>query len=314
MNNTPQNTEKAKRYFIIVGLLSVLWLVLFVRSQPHWIQHIKEDLGLTPVLQASDDSFYNSRIDPIFEKYCVACHDSNKAKGHLRLDSFRQLNFSGRSEADLRQADHNLLIERMMLPETDRLAMPPYGRDRQTEEELALIKLWLTKGSSGTLTEADFPEAPAKAKVITFTEINWHTIEQNRKPYEQQVHQLQNQYPFVLQYQARTSNLLIVNSFAIKARFDDQLLTQFNNAVGPIIAELDLSNTKISSDSITTLLTMSQLSTLKIPGVEVENKQLIKLAQHPTLKTLLVDEQWVDEHIENIYTQQSIELIKVKQG
>ena len=198
MKNSAKNHLKAKRYFIVTGVLTLFWLLLFVRSQPQWMQTIKERLGLSPILQASQDSFYHSRIAQIFDKYCTACHDNNKAKGHLRLDSFRQLTFSGRSGADLTAAENNLLVERMSLPKTDRLAMPPYGRERHNDEELVILKLWLSKGGSGDMTESDFPEAPAKAKVIKFAEIDWHHIAELRKPNQQQVSHLQQQFPNVL--------------------------------------------------------------------------------------------------------------------
>ena len=165
---TPEQKLSAKSYFWLVALLSLIWLYLYIQSKPAWVQSIKEQLGLSPVLIAKQNSFYNSRIDPIMEKYCAACHDDNKAKGQLRLDSFRQLTFSGKSGADLTLAENNLLLARMKLPATDRMAMPPFGRERHTEDELALIELWLSKGGSGNLTEDDFPEAPAKAKVIKF--------------------------------------------------------------------------------------------------------------------------------------------------
>jgi len=96
--------KHAKIYFWSVGLLSLFWLALFLNSQTEWKQVVKETLKLSPTLMASQESFYNSRINPIFEKYCIACHDGNKDKGHLRLDSFRQLSFSGRSGADLTEA------------------------------------------------------------------------------------------------------------------------------------------------------------------------------------------------------------------
>jgi hypothetical protein len=310
----PKQTISPKRYFWLVGGLTLVWIGLYIQSKPTWVQNIKEQLGLSPVLVANQDSFYNSRIDPIMEKYCAACHDDNKAKGQLRLDSFRQLTFSGKSGADLTLLDNNLLLERMSLPATDRLAMPPFGRERHNDAELALIKLWLTKGGSGTLTEEDFPEAPAKAKVIKFYDIDWQKIDEQRLAYKTQVEKLQEQYPHVLHYQARTSHLLVLDVFSMKSRFDDQVLEQFSQALAPVISELNLANSSISSHAVEHLLTMTNLTKLHTQGTQIQKSDVSQLAKLPTLETLVLDQALVDENIEALFAQQGIALIAVKQG
>lgn len=311
---TPEQKLSAKSYFWLVALLSLIWLYLYIQSKPAWVQSIKEQLGLSPVLIAKQDSFYNSRIDPIMEKYCSACHDDNKAKGQLRLDSFRQLTFSGKSGADLTLAENNLLIERMKLPAADRMAMPPFGRERHTEDELALIELWLSKGGSGNLTEDDFPEAPAKAKVIKFYDIDWQKIEAQRLAYKKQVAELQTQYPHVLHYQARTSHLLVLDAFAMKNHFDDQMLTHFSQALAPVLIEANLANSQISDAAIEQVLAMKNLTKLQIQGTHISQSKISQLAKLPALKTLVLDEALVDENLARLFSQQAIELIKVKQG
>lgn len=313
MTNSLEMQKQAKRYFIIVTGLSVLWILLFILSQPDWVQKIKENLGLSPVLIATEDSFYNSRIDPIFEKHCVACHDGNKDKGQLRLDSFRQLTFGGKTNTDLTQAKHNLLIERMELPEEDRMAMPPYGRDRQTESEMTLLKMWLAKGGSRELTEADFPEAPAKAKVIKFLDIDWQAIKLERATFEASVNQLKQTYPNLLHYQAKTSALLILNSFSMKRDFSDKHLQDFSE-ISSVITELHLAGSNITDKSIALILSMKKLTTINIVGTNISNKALLKLTALGSLRKIIVNEDLINKADKAKFIQKDIKLINVKQG
>ncbi|MGJ8691412.1 MAG: c-type cytochrome domain-containing protein [Thalassotalea sp.] len=305
--------DKAKIYLAVVGALSLLWIILFVISDAEWVQKINEELHISPPLKAAENSFYNSRIDPIFEKYCVACHDGEKDKGGLRLDSFRQLTFSGKSGADLTQEHNNLLIERMLLPETDRMAMPPYGRDRQTEEELALIALWLTKGATGQLPESEFPEAPAKARVIKFAEIDWHGIEDTRKIHADTVASLQQKYPNVLHYQAKTTHLLVIDSFSMKAQFGDTALADFS-PLASLIVEITLKNSQVTDQSIAFLLELTQLKKINLSGTQVSQEVLEQLLSLTNLTQVTIDAKHSSEGLNAQYAERDITLTLVKAG
>lgn len=302
---------RAKIYFWIAGLLSLFWIALFLNSQAEWKQVVKESVKLSPKLMATEDSFYNSRIDPIFEKYCIACHDGNKDKGNLRLDSFRQLNFSGRSGEDLTLSENNLLVERMSLPLTDRLVMPPFGRERHTEQELALIKLWLSQGGSGQLTEEDFPDAPPKARVIKFKDIDWQAIEDLRAPFADKLKGLQNTLPHTLHYLARTSHMLSVNFSHLKPILGDAELFELAS-ISSLIVELDLSNMAVTDASIDLLQTMEALQEIKLVNTAITEQTLDGLLNLPNLKKVFVDAELVNSAIKEQFDAQEIVLFSVK--
>lgn len=300
-------------YLSVAGGLSVLWIFLYIQAHPSWTQKIKETLGIEQHMQAAEDSFYNGRIDPIFEKYCTACHDGNKDKGQLRLDSYRYFTFSGRSGADLRVTENNLLLERMRLPETDRLAMPPYGRERHTETELAIIELWLSKGGSGELTEDDFPEAPAKAKIIKFDDIDWQKIDADRAPFAEQLKGLQQRYPHVLHYQARISTLVVIDGFAIAEQLNDQLVADFM-PLAPILVELHFANSRISDSVIDQLLTMPNLTVINLSGTQVTSNRLVELLALEKLQSVIISKAILTEEIQAAFKQRNVRLVSVKKG
>ncbi|MDU0352575.1 c-type cytochrome domain-containing protein [Paraglaciecola aquimarina] len=302
-----------KYYFIVVGILSLLWVLLYIHAHPSWTQSIREALGLHPHLQASDNSFYNSRIDPIFEKYCTACHDDSKDKGQLRLDSYRHLTFSGKSQSDLRAADNNLLVHRMSLPRTDRMAMPPFGRERHTEEELALIELWLSKGGRGDLTEDDFPEAPAKAKVIKFADINWQKIEADRAPFAPILKDLQKRYPNVLHYQARTSSLVVLEGLPIKQWLTDDMLSEFT-PLAPILTELQIASSAITDHSIELILNMPNITVINVSNTQITSNRLIELLALENLQSVIVNQTILTEQIQAAFKQRNVKLVSVNKG
>jgi hypothetical protein len=305
-----QNSQffTVKSYFIIVSIITIFWLGLFVRGQTQWLQYIQEAVGLTAELKARENSFYNSRIDPIFEKYCAGCHNDNKQKGQLRLDSFRQLNFSGKSAADLTQVESNLLIARMNLPAEDRLAMPPYGRDRHSQSDIELIELWLSKGASGELTEADFPDAPAKAKEIKFAKLDKLKIKQARAPLAEKVLVLQQKYPHVLHYQARTSAQLILESFALRTGFDDQVLEEFASVKSALV-ELDISHTQVTDKSIDLILTMFELTHINLQGSQISSDKIELLTTLPKLQKVIANQAQLSHEVSATFAQRSIQLI-----
>ncbi len=236
-----QGVVSVGQYFTAVGILTLILIATWISSQPAIIQTVKEALGLRPYLQAEDDSFYQQRVHDIMARYCIACHTDDKSKGGLRLDSFRQAWFGGKSGSVLSNGEQAILLQRMLLPVDDKLAMPPYGRDRHTDEELAIVTLWLKKGASNSLKEEDFPEAPEKAPVIHFAPIDWAQINNDRQTFAGQVSDFQHRYPFSLNYQSRTTTALIFKAQLVEK---GAVATAFESLCGmsPVVAEVYLNN------------------------------------------------------------------------
>lgn len=301
----------AKQYFISIGLMTLLGLSVLVAQDAELKQLIKETLGLSKPLQAAEDSFYQQRVEHIFEKYCVACHNNNKAKGHLRLDAYRYTRFGGRSGDILAAGENSILMQRMRLPEEDRLAMPPYGRDRQTSDELKVIDLWLQKGASGVLNAEHFAEAPAKVKEIHFAELDLHAIDQARLPLALQVKALQRKYPLTLHYVTRTSAELELTGMTLKTNMTDQVFNDFKTVASQIVA-LDLTATSISDKAIEDMATMRQLKSINLKSTMVTQTGVAALAQLPHLQRLVVNAAAVDKELSALFKAQDINLVVVE--
>lgn len=102
-------------------------------------------------------------ILPLLDAKCNKCHNEDKSKGDLRMDTYAALIKGGQDEKDKSvvpgKPDESLVIKRMILPGDDDEHMPPDGKEQATKQETALLKWWIQEGASETLSvkNAKFP-------------------------------------------------------------------------------------------------------------------------------------------------------------
>jgi mono/diheme cytochrome c family protein len=280
-----------QQYFYSVGIITLTGALAIVLQRPAMTHYILETLGLREPLRAQQDSFYHLRVATVFETYCVSCHGEDKSKGRLRLDDFQQVIFGGKQGSDT-----HLLIERMLLPASDRKAMPPLGRKRFTDDELAVVKMWVAGGASGSLGSDSFPDAPEPVVEIEFDEIHWDKVAELRAPVIGRVNELQKKYPFAIQFLAQTSAKLRVKSAALETLFTDEDL-QALQPISEHIVELDLTGASITDHSNTLLLAMPSLRLLRLAGTRVTEKTTRSLVQLQSLQSLTLNTHMVNKTI-----------------
>jgi uncharacterized membrane protein len=94
-------------------------------------------------------AFYQAEVLPIFESRCYECHGGGKRKGGLRMDmraSILAKDSSGLHRVKPGAPAESLMITRIMLPDSDDLAMPPEG-DRLGAAQLDAIRRWIEDGA-----------------------------------------------------------------------------------------------------------------------------------------------------------------------
>lgn len=113
----------------------------------------------------TDDSklVFQHVILPVLEAKCNKCHNADKSKGDLRMDTHELLLKGGEAEPGKTvipgKADESLAITRIKLPLDDDEHMPPEGKEQMKDEETALLHWWIQEGASATLKvkDAKFP-------------------------------------------------------------------------------------------------------------------------------------------------------------
>ena len=94
---------------------------------------------------------FTTAVRPILESACVTCHNEEKDKGDIRLDT-REAALASISENDMaclvpEDPDESGLYFTSILPEDDDLAMPPKG-DRLSKDQTEVLKKWIEDGAA----------------------------------------------------------------------------------------------------------------------------------------------------------------------
>ncbi len=120
------------------------------------------DAGLEPAalkaaepVALADRIIYDDFVAPILDRKCNECHNENKTKGKLRMDT-HELLMAGAKGSDFPtvepgNADDSEMIVRVTLDPDDDEFMPTKG-EHLTPEEIDLLSLWIAKGADPAAT------------------------------------------------------------------------------------------------------------------------------------------------------------------
>lgn len=112
---------------------------------------------------------YTKQIVPLWETYCIDCHDDTDADGEFRLDTFANLMKGGKEGAAIiaGKAGESMLVK-FLEGHSGRGGknefMPPGKREKLKAEEIALVKTWIDAGAKGPVTAE---AKPMPREVIT---------------------------------------------------------------------------------------------------------------------------------------------------
>lgn len=118
-------------------------------------QEVEEEIALIQDLDSA--LVYDHVIQPILGLRCQNCHNDDRTEGELLMTSFDRLMKGGESGPAIipHQTNESELYQRLLLPASDDLRMPPKGRRQLTREQVKLIGWWIEQGapSSSKVTE-----------------------------------------------------------------------------------------------------------------------------------------------------------------
>lgn len=125
----------------------------------------------TPLLASADEGAapsFQEVVAPLFNKYCVGCHNSDDREAGLVLESFASLQKGGDSGPVLvaGKPDESPLLQ--VLIGAAEPAMPPEGSEGPSELEIAALRSWIEAGAlppndaDAVPTELIVPHIPRK--------------------------------------------------------------------------------------------------------------------------------------------------------
>ena len=144
-------------------------LALFGAPEPETPASEPDSSGSTQTGAVGADNstatVYAALIAPLMESKCNSCHNGEKSKGDLRLDTHEFILKGGENGDNVvaGQPEKSLLITRMLIPvdnDPDEEHMPPAEKPQPSKEEIALVSWWVKKGAGKDLTiaQASFPD------------------------------------------------------------------------------------------------------------------------------------------------------------
>ncbi len=265
-----------------------------------------------PIVLFEDAVVYANMVQPILEAKCISCHNAQKAKGELVMET-QELLLKGGKDGKLWDSTANdlgLLMERIHLPPQSKKHMPPQGKPQLTDEETEILYRWIKGGASFTAKVAELPERDSlrllAAPLFQTIETDNYTF---APPDEKKVSALNNNYR-VVRPLAIGSPALGVEFFGTEQFKPEQLkelldvkeqLVSLNLNKMPVgdedlktisqfanLRKLNLSFTNITGATLNELAKLKELKLLSLSGTKIKSTNLQSLAALPKLTQLFV--------------------------
>lgn len=162
-NQTPDSTTRPRLVLALLAATNVAVMAAghfggvithgddyLTEYAPNFVRRL---LGKPPAKAQPSAADLNSQpvfaglILPILQDRCSSCHNEQKAKGDLRLDTYAHV-MSGEQHVVAGQPDASELIKRLLLPLDNDDHMPPPGKPQPTDAEIAILEWWIKTGAS----------------------------------------------------------------------------------------------------------------------------------------------------------------------
>ena len=246
------------------------------------------------VSSVEDLVVYQDVVHQVFEQNCNTCHNPNKMKGELNMETFEGLMKGGEMGYSIAvgDLDDSELYFRITLPHDDEDFMPSDGKPPLSDLEVELIAWWIEKGADPNLTVAEYGEIPAPIynyfqsvfdSMVSEEELEAREIQ--RQALYAELAEIQNDLGIILIPIEPNASKFSVETFAIQKAFDDAALQSLVPYADKII-EADFSNTKLTDLSISTLAKFENLESLNLSKTDIVGQEIGNLAQLDKLQSL----------------------------
>jgi uncharacterized membrane protein len=270
--------------------------LLLVRPVPNKVQPIKA-ASVTPTsvnaAPASSATFFDARVAPIFENKCSNCHNTEKRKGKLRLDSFENVMRGGKDGIVVKPGDpkHSELFRRINLSPDEKDFMPTDGKPPLTASEVRVIELWIASGASSSLAANEVRGAPPPV----VSELSVVPLTRDYRPQLPLINSLEHELGVRLVPRSRNpEDGLILRTVSAPERCDDVAIARLR-VIGMLIVDAELARTKVTDAGLKTLATFSNLRAVDLAHTAVTSAGVPILARLSRLESLNLTATVVDD-------------------
>lgn len=230
---------------------------------------------------------YADLVQPVLKQKCYACHNAEKSKGDLQMQTKELLTKGGKNGAlwDTTRADLGLLLARVHLPLDDKKHMPPRGKAQLTDEEVVLLAEWVKDGSSfEQMVSAISPQNP----VYNYAQ-NILGGSRTEESYDfsaadpGKVTELNTTYRLIKPYSAESPALFV--NFYNRAAFKSSDITDLAPLKAHIVA-MDLSKMPVKDEDIKAIAQFPELRKLLLTFTDIQGTSLSELKKLTKLREL----------------------------
>lgn len=244
-------------------------------------------------IAAPSATFFDARVAPIFENKCTSCHNAQKRKGKLQLDSFENVMRGGKDGLVVKPGDlkHSELFRRINLSPDEKDFMPTDGKPPLTASEIKVIELWIASGASSSLPANEMHGAPP----LLASELPVVPLTRDYRPQLPLITSLEHELGVRLVPRSRNpQDGLILRTVSAPERCDDAAIARLK-VIGALIVDAELARTKITDTGLKTLATFSNLRAVDLGHTAVTSAGVPILARLSRLESLNLTATAVDD-------------------
>ncbi|MDX2303444.1 MAG: c-type cytochrome domain-containing protein [Microscillaceae bacterium] len=234
---------------------------------------------------------FQQLIQPILDEKCLSCHNKDKMKGGLLLDSKENLLKGGDHGAVLASGKsfESELIKRITLPGKDPLFMPPKG-EPLSYSQIKLLEWWINAGTSFDKKISDYAPLPVDLQVLLLKE---YALDTRQKSYLEKTSVKSipaNQIKKIQEKGFQVSKITQENgflevSFSSKKTLDKAALESLLAAKNQI-TWLNLGKSGIQDDMISILTQLPNLTRLRLEDNPISDQGIAQLQKLEHLESL----------------------------
>ena len=303
-----------------VALLATLCLLIWTSDQGGKLTHgatfltermpgpLGQWLGAKPKLDVDPTSFYALRVQPIFTEKCVLCHNADKFKGSLRLDSYSGLMHGGKDGLVIHPGEtgNSELFRRITLAPGSKDFMPAEGKPALTAAEIKVMEVWIAAGATPNIPDtalARLPSPPTQHEASS-------PLTPDYRPQLKTIVALEASLGvrLVPRSQNPTDGLILRTASAAK-RCNDATLQQLT-PVANLIVDAELARTDITDKGLPSVSVFSNLKFLDLSHTAVTSAGMKDLAKLNKLESLnLTETKVTQDGVAELRTKPSIKRI-----
>jgi uncharacterized membrane protein len=234
--------------------------------------------------QVDPTSFYAMRVQPIFEEKCVLCHNAEKFKGKLRLDSYEAVMLGGKDGLVVHSGEpgKSELFRRVTLQPDSKDFMPAEGKPALSAAETKIIEVWIAAGAATQIAEAaiqELPAAPAETKVA-------EPLTADYRPQLKTIAGLEASLGIRLIPRSQSpTDGLILRTASAPGRCNDATLAHLE-PVANLIVDAELARTKVTDQGMKAIANFSNLRFLDLSDTAVTSAGVRELVKLENLESL----------------------------